>query len=202
MKKKQEEILFTKELVDGFVRRAYHTACEHGFHDEEHSDEHWMMLVVSEIGEMMEADRKNRRAARNKMEQVMSLDAAAKNSFDHYFELFIKDTLEDELADVCIRLFDFCGMRGVLPLMTDHGIVDMSESFERLYGDLSITELCFGLTEFTVEILNSDNLSRDIGVIVAFCVEFARYHNIDLVWHIEQKMKYNESRPKKHGKKY
>lgn len=196
MKKKQEEILFTKELVDGFVRRAYHTACEHGFHDEWHSDEHWMMLVVSEIGEMMEADRKNRRANRAGFEKCVGL------TWDDRFKDYVKDSLEDELADVCIRLFDFCGMHGVLPLMTDHGIVDMSECFENLYGALSITEQCFGLTEFAVEIPNSENLSRDIGVIVAFCIEFARYHNIDLVWHIEQKMHYNESRPKKHGKKY
>ena len=35
---------------------AYKTACEHGFHDKEHSDKHWLMLVISEIGEAINAE--------------------------------------------------------------------------------------------------------------------------------------------------
>ena len=51
---------FTKTLVKELVERSFKTSSSHGFHDEEHSDEHYMMLVVSEIGEMVEAARKNR----------------------------------------------------------------------------------------------------------------------------------------------
>jgi hypothetical protein len=37
--------------------RAYKTACEHGFHDQELSNEHCLCLVISELMEAVEADR-------------------------------------------------------------------------------------------------------------------------------------------------
>ena len=40
--------------------RAYKTACEHGFHDKELSKEHCLCLVISELMEAVEADRKGR----------------------------------------------------------------------------------------------------------------------------------------------
>lgn len=40
--------------------RAYKTACEHGFHDKELSNEHCLMLVITELSEAVEADRKGR----------------------------------------------------------------------------------------------------------------------------------------------
>ena len=38
-------IQINNELRD----RAYQCACEHGFHDKEYSDAHWLMLIVSEM---------------------------------------------------------------------------------------------------------------------------------------------------------
>lgn len=35
--------------------RAYKTACDHGFHDEELSNEHCLCLVISELMEAVEA---------------------------------------------------------------------------------------------------------------------------------------------------
>lgn len=40
--------------------RAYKTAREHGFHDEELSNEHLLCLVISELMEAIEADRKGK----------------------------------------------------------------------------------------------------------------------------------------------
>ena len=40
--------------------RAYKTACEHGFHDKELSNEHLLCLVTSELMEAVEADRNER----------------------------------------------------------------------------------------------------------------------------------------------
>lgn len=37
---------------------AYKTACEHGFHDKRLSEEHCLCLVISELMEAVEADRK------------------------------------------------------------------------------------------------------------------------------------------------
>lgn len=62
-----------------------------------------LMLIVSELGEAMEAHRKGRFAVyeTNNLNDMMS--------FDEYFEKTTKDTFEDEIADTIIRLFDMCG---------------------------------------------------------------------------------------------
>lgn len=58
-----------------------------------------LLLIISEIGEALEALRNNK------------LTENINNFYD--FESEIKDTFEDELADVCIRIFDICGFFGI-----------------------------------------------------------------------------------------
>ena len=47
---------------------------------------------------------------------------------------------------------------------------------------------------------------QDIDYLVGYMLfdifTIAKKLDIDLLWHIEQKMKYNETRPKMHGKAY
>lgn len=62
-----------------------------------------MMLIVSEISEAMEAHRKNK-FAMSKIDFVN--DWTNDKDFILHFELSVKDTFEDELADAVIRIFD------------------------------------------------------------------------------------------------
>lgn len=45
----------TDTTLSNFVAASYKIACDHGFHDEELSDDHWLCLIVSEIMEAVEA---------------------------------------------------------------------------------------------------------------------------------------------------
>jgi len=80
-----------------------------------------LMLVVSELAEALEADRKERRAENKglkflveKPNQEWVNDSEEHiEMFKHHFELYIKDTFEDEIADSFIRLFDLCGGLGI-----------------------------------------------------------------------------------------
>jgi len=76
-----------------------------------------LMLVVSELAEALEADRKDKRA---KEKGLKFLEEKEKDEWDrdfnetpeHFkkmFELYIKDSFEDEIADSFIRLFDLVG---------------------------------------------------------------------------------------------
>lgn len=195
-----ERIVLTKEKVSEIVSQSYRIACQHGFHEEYHSPAHYMMLVLSEIGEMVEADRKNRRFDMGLYRNGFDSDVAL-------FKRYIKDTFEDEMADVVIRLCDFCGSLNVLPYMNDV-MVDMSDEFKDYWGDKSVCEQCFTLSSMAVDIAaascdaDDTELCHRLGSTLSFVFEMARFHGIDLLWHIDAKMCYNESRPNKHGKAY
>lgn len=64
-----------------------------------------LMLVVSELGEALEAHRKNTFP----LYEMFQSEIDEGFSFQVVFENHIKDTLHDELADAVIRICDMCG---------------------------------------------------------------------------------------------
>ena len=66
------------------------------------------MLIVSELSEALEADRKNKHAALNSF-NCRKNERSCIEDFQADFQELIKDTFEDEIADTFIRLFDLCG---------------------------------------------------------------------------------------------
>ena len=81
-----------------YIKEAFDIAKDHGFHDVEFSVNHFIMLIVTEISEMVEADRKNKRCQLNNFDKaVVSLNMDS--GFVTKFENQVKDTLEDEMAD-------------------------------------------------------------------------------------------------------
>lgn len=195
-----EKVVITKERISDLVSNSYRVARQHGFHDDYHSPAHYMMLVLSEIGEMVEADRKNRHADVSYYTNSGGMGLAS-------FESLIKDTFEDEMADVVIRLCDFCGSLGVLPYTNDV-MVDMSDEFAKFWGDKSVCEQCFYLSSMVVDVerasydADDSEMRKRLGSTLSFIFEMANHHGIDLLWHVDRKMEYNESRPLRHGKAY
>jgi NTP pyrophosphatase (non-canonical NTP hydrolase) len=186
-------------------------AHQHGFHDDYHSSAHYMMLVLSEIGEMVEADRKNRHADVGMFKELEKVRIGSDEEYASYvnkcFVEHVKDTLEDEMADVVIRLCDFCGSLNVLPYTNDV-MVDMSEEFAKFWGDKSVCEQCFALSSMVVDVerasydADDTEMCKRLGSTLSYIFEMAHFHGIDLLWHVDRKMEYNESRPRRHGKAY
>ena len=185
------ETLNWKELTE----RAYQNAVIHGWHEEAHSEYHYMMLVVTELSEAVEADRKGKYAQRVMFEK--NFDTPQVNPEEHWkfcFETFIKDSVEDELADAVIRLLDYAGLHDLFiddEVFTEEQYLDLSESLK----DHSFTDVIY--TEIRML-----SLSKSFTAIVYYLFAIAYHYKIDLLWHIEQKMTYDEMRPYKHGKKY
>ena len=95
----------TDKTLSIFVAASYKIACDHGFHDEELSDDHWLCLIVSEIMEAVNADRKGKRAQRAMFEAQAFTPQPVGRVKEHWafcYETFIKDSVEDEMADVLI----------------------------------------------------------------------------------------------------
>ena len=73
-----------------------------GWGDKPHEVGTNLMLIVSELSEAMEADRKGIFAQKDKYYK-------SKEAFEEY----IKDSFEDEIADTIIRCLDLCARRGI-----------------------------------------------------------------------------------------
>lgn len=198
-----------KADLDFLAQRAYENAMWHGFHDEKKPTSHWLCLVICELSEAVEADRKGRRANieafdRAMKEPVSPHEAATQGEiYDYWFEAYIKDTLEDELADTAIRLLDLAGSPEgckLNPLFEDCFGIKWKPFFVSVPGQ-SFTEKIYMLMEsvFNVNYINS---YLTIGTVLYKLCDLAMYLGFDLLWYIEKKMTYNEHRPFKHGKEY
>lgn len=178
------------------AKKAHAAAVAKGFWDEDYSPEHYLMLVITELSEAVEAHRKGKHA------DIKNYADSAQTTFN--FEHYIKDTLEDELADAYIRLMDFCGgwieSRGGECYLgdleddsDDTDLYDMPLESDRTFADIiyRVIALPIGIGYY----------NQAIDMI--FLIEKVCNHlGIDLAWHIEEKMRYNETRPARHGKEY
>lgn len=185
--------------------RAYKTACEHGFHDQELSNEHCFCLIISELMEAVEADRKGKRAEVESYKLLSTASIERTGNLNYFNEVsfcyHIKDTIEDELADAVIRLLDLAGLRNIKLSMMDLNsdtIDDMAEACK----DESFTETMYSISTLPVRYDGLYDFTTIINDMVTSIFGFAKHLNIDLFWHVEQKMKYNQLREKMHGKKY
>ena len=177
--------------LNKFRDKAYHCAVAHGWHEEKKSNRHWLCLVISELMEAVEADRKGKHANINMYHEICRSyipSIPKKNGFIFSYEETIKGTVEEELADACIRLFDYAGVTGY-----DLDDFDYNESDTDDYSEMTFIESMYNITNYIME--------WDITVVLDEIFAFCRNRNIDIFWHIKQKMKYNELRPYKHGDK-
>lgn len=87
---------------------SHRIAKEHGFWDEKRNIGELLMLIVSELGEALEADRKNHHAYTGWIDQYPD-DTKDSQFFKINFETSVKNSFEDEIADTYIRLGDLCG---------------------------------------------------------------------------------------------
>jgi NTP pyrophosphatase (non-canonical NTP hydrolase) len=88
---------------------AHSAAVAKGWYERPRELPELLMLVVSELSEALEADRNGRHAPRVP-EQNSKYDISR---FVNNFDDFVKDTVEDEIADAVIRIADLCGHLGI-----------------------------------------------------------------------------------------
>ena len=180
--------------------RAYKCAQDHGFHDKEYSDEHFLMLTITELSEAVEADRKGKRVDTDAQSEY---DLCQKDKFYAYaYDNYIKGTIEEELADAVIRLLDLFGLRNIF--LDESGFDEEGfKDYATIYEEKSFTESIYYIVEDLIRHSKSVTKSCVLPEIILLEIfGLAKHLDIDLIWQITQKIKYNELRPKMHGKKY
>lgn len=171
---------------------AHQQAEAKGFWEEPHHEDHYLMLVLTELAEAVEADRKGIWAVLDPatLDRLERLDGAV---FNQEFIRTIKDTVEDEIADACIRLLDLIGSKA-------------KEDEELCVIDVQPPSEKDPLTKMLFRVCNSLHESKPIGyrTVLPLCLlrAISERYEFDLMKHIDLKLKYNETRPALHGKKY
>jgi len=185
----------TPAQLQTWAKEIHANAIAKGFYPEnpkDRNDKEMLMLIICELAEAVEAHREDRWMDGR---QGIIPEELAKypQEFEANFKAWVKDTVEDEMADALIRILDF----------TEHKEYDYSIITDLVTMPVLNEPFAANLLNVTYQLTeprNNDfyNCIFAIKQIIGICDEY----NIDLVFHVEAKMKYNATRPIKHGKAY
>lgn len=188
------------EKLNALKERAYKTAVEHGFHEDVKPDAFYLGLVMSEAGEAINADRKGWHGDAKGFEE----DEANGLQFAENFKKHVKDSVEDEIADIVIRLLDFAGLKGYRLLISGYS-ARPSNAIIETFAENGLSGTLFHLNGALSDSLDDNSLKSFVGIvinIISDCFEEMTGSDKDLWWFVERKMKYNEQRPMLNEKKY
>jgi NTP pyrophosphatase (non-canonical NTP hydrolase) len=100
--------------ISKMVLEAYTNAKKKGFHDKPDALGTKIALIHSEVSEALEAHRSGRVMKDDMKAPLLKYAYGEQHAMsDNTFELVIKNTFEDELADTVIRIADLCGAMGI-----------------------------------------------------------------------------------------
>ena len=170
------------------AKKAHANAVAKGFYDLTPSVRGCRMLAICELAEAVEADRKGRRAVVSE-----EIDDYVDEAFVTDFNARIKDTVEDELADFVIRCLDYIGWRSKACNWEEIEISFDSLPQEEWRAVEGFTEMAYYATE---------RIFASVPYALELVLSYCKFAGIDIMRHVELKMRYNELRPRLHGKKY
>lgn len=194
----------------------HQTNVEKGFWPENRNKGEAVMLMISELSEAVEAHRKSEvfpKFSRLNVEEFTAekITLLMNGSdckeipqlFVDYFEMFVKDTVEDEFADTIIRILDYCyGFKIPLSSRDDvPGFVYMEAKDNFAYIVLKrCHNMCNAL--LSEEIGARDKAVRGWNFVFLALVSMCEFLKIDILQHVQWKLRYNKTRPHQHGKAY
>lgn len=185
------------------IKQIHDNAKEKGFYDKPVSVKTRLALINTELNEAIEADRIGKYCRYNR--KVLE-KADSKNNFINIFKNFYNNTVESELADAKIRILDLVGSLNA----EDKFIKGYNEQVSEV-GETEIAQtVCEYIFDITYYVCDAGTYAnQNIHLLVYICAyicydieQLAKHLNIDLDWHIEMKMRYNETRERLHGKSY
>ena len=193
--------LYNADVLNRYAKDCHQRAVAKGFWDEPHSVGHYLMLAFGELHEAIEADRLGKWAKLDH-DTIDTLQRIEGAPYAQTFLREVKDTVEDEIADAVIRLLDLLGC-----------LLDGRELQARkvnrvnsVYGEDGIPPmLTDALIPIVATLCEADaDCDTTTGILYAIkSLELLCDHlGIDLMTHIDLKLKYNVTRPALHGKKY
>ena len=194
--------LYNVEMLARFSQDFHRRAVAKGFWDEPHSVWHYLMLAFGELHEAIEADRLGKwvKLTPEQIEELRGLKGAA---FAQAFLRMVKDTVGDELADAVIRLLDLLGwMLKDRALSETEVATDLGVSAFYISGEMTLADALWPILQEACCLCGKYAHRYAILYSIKSLELLCDHLGIDLMAHIDLKLKYNETRPALHGKKY
>ncbi len=155
----------------------YEINVKKGWHKPEYETSHFLMMIVTELAEIVEADRKKQHARKN-----FYRVEAIKDSTDYQdaYDKYIKTSIEEEFADVCLRTIDLA-----YKLYGD--TMEWNTTKNEFPKDWRVTRICWNITH---KMLDEDR--ERLSDVIRTMYGWADQLHIDLNFHITAKLRYNQ----------
>ena len=181
-----------KKRLSELARKIHEIATSHGWHEEKKSDAHWLCMVMTEIAEAVEADRKGKRANMKDFQRLIKFGEVPAAYWKVCYSDFIKGSLEEEFADIVIRILDFANEK------FGDSMEWQEWNVRKVSSKTTFTEKAFSLLRW----MTNENIGMsEITLFVQYMYSWSESLEIDLDWHIDAKMRYNDMRGYRHGNK-
>lgn len=194
--------LYNADTLSRYAKDCHERSVAKGFWDVPHSVGHYLMLAYGELHEAIEADRLGKwvKLTPEQIEELRGLEGAA---FEQAFLRMIKDTVGDEIADAVIRLLDLLGwMLKDRALSETEVATDLGVSAFYISGEMTLADALWPILQEACCLCGKYAHRYAILYSIKSLELLCDHLGIDLMTHIELKLKYNATRPAKHGKKY
>ena len=168
-----------------------------GFYEHKPSDNEKVVLIISELYEMLDANRKGKMLKDEHLQLFLGLESFGE--FDcQIFEKTCKSAFEFEFTDVFIRFLDFAGFKGY-EFEEEFPMPKVGTLIGNFFSD--VMELNEKFLWFNYKAASIDN-EYHFEYCLRLLLQFAKKYSIDLETLIPIKLKYSLTLPYKHGKRY
>jgi len=173
--------------LNALISEAYNTALSKGWYEK--GDKDPFEVVVNFQGEISEAWEDWR---------------------DHKMDLTFDEKgkpigFPTEVADILVRIFDIMGRKN--HRIEDDLEVDVVQVFEEEYKEATVPYIFYDLHQAAGECLHFPNGMDpeynfpQMETLIIYTLALCKKFNIDIVYALDVKMRYNKSRPYRHGNK-
>lgn len=180
------------------IKEAHECAKEHGFHNPSPPIPTLLALIITELSEAIEANRKKDFCGLDPSGYIFDPNLPI-DEFRAFYESNVRDTFENELAGACIRIFDLAGL---LNAVIENPQTQLLEP--NIPGNImeAMCQIGFAYIVIQNKCIKSDTIDFRLSCCLGIIFAIAKKLNIDLWAHIEMAMRFNRLREYKHGKKY